>query len=262
MSNRIPHPQDFAGQVALVSGAASGIGAATASLLATRGAAVLLADLNEEDVTTRAKELQAQGIPAAASVMDVTSAADCQAALEHALTRFGRLDVLVNNAAIGAFDATIDTTTEDRWERVLQANLTSIFLLSRACVPALRQSAGAIVNVGSVHALATVAGVLPYAAAKGGVLSLTRALAIELATDRIRVVAVLPGAVDTPMLREQAERSGKTYVELGFPDNPTALGRIARPEEVAQVIAFAASPAAALINGSGIIADAGLLARL
>jgi NAD(P)-dependent dehydrogenase (short-subunit alcohol dehydrogenase family) len=263
MSGQTPHGGDFAGQVALVSGAAQGIGAATAALLAARGARVALADVNEKALDACVQQLEARGLSPLALAADVSNAADCTMTAERTLERLGRLDVLINNAAVGAFDATLDTTTEEQWEHVLDVNLKSIFLLSRACVSALRQSGGgAIVNVSSVHALATAPGVLPYAAAKGGVLALTRALAIDLAPDRIRAVAVLPGAVDTPMLREQAERTGKSYEELGFPNDPTALGRIARPEEVAEIIAFAASPAATIINGSGIIADAGLLAAL
>jgi NAD(P)-dependent dehydrogenase (short-subunit alcohol dehydrogenase family) len=252
---------DFAGQVAIVSGAGRGIGAATAALLAARGASVVLVDIDERSVTARAQELQAQGSTAEAVAADVTVAADCDAAVERAVSRLGRLDVLVNNAGVGAFAATVDTTAEAEWDRVVATNLKSVFLLSRAAVPAMRAAGrGCIVNVSSVHALMTAHGVVPYAAAKGGVLSMTRALAIDLAPDRIRVVAVLPGAVDTPMLAEQAARTGKSFEELGFARDESKLGRIGRPEEVAEVIVFAASPAASFVTGSAITADGGLLA--
>jgi NAD(P)-dependent dehydrogenase (short-subunit alcohol dehydrogenase family) len=144
---------------------------------------------------------------------------------------------------------------------VIDTNLKSVFLLSRAAVPALRAAGrGCIVNVSSLHALMTAEGVVPYAAAKGGVLSMTRALAIDLAPDRIRVVAVLPGAVDTPMLAQQVELTGRSFEELGFARDESVLGRVGRPEEVAEVIVFAASRAASFVTGSAITADGGLSA--
>lgn len=254
-------PQDFTGQVALVSGAGRGIGAATAALLASRGASVVLVDIDEGNVTTQARALKATGAAAEAVVADVTMADACYAAVERAVGRFGGLDILINNAGVGAFGASIDATSEADWDRVISTNLKSVFLLTRASVPVLRAAGrGCIVNVSSVHALMTAHGVVPYAAAKGGVLSMTRALAIDLAPDRIRVVAVLPGAVDTPMLLEQAERTGKSLEELGFARDEAVLGRIGRPEEIAEVTVFVASSAASFVNGSAITADGGLLA--
>jgi len=218
-------------------------------------------DVDAKGVRRFAQELSATGVSAAAVVADVANGADCEAAVQQTLDTFGHLSVLVNNAAVGAFGLRIDDMTDADWDRVIDINLKSVFLLSRAAVPALRASgAGAIVNVASVHALMTSHGVAPYAAAKGGVLSITRALAIDLASDRIRVNAVLPGPVDTAMLSEHAQREGRSLEELGFTRDPAKLGRIGTPEEVAEVIAFAASPAASFVNGSAIVADGGLLA--
>jgi NAD(P)-dependent dehydrogenase (short-subunit alcohol dehydrogenase family) len=249
------------GRVAIVSGAGRGIGAATGALLARRGASVVLADVDGENAESQARELVEHGAAAVATAADVTDAGACEAIVELALGAFGRLDILINNAGVGAFGATPEATTDAEWKRVLSIDLESVFLLTRAAIPALRAAGGGcIVNVASVHALMTAGGVAPYAAAKGGVLSMTRALAIDLAPDRIRVVAVLPGAVDTPMLAEYAQRSGASLEALGFSHDGTKLGRVGRPEEVAEVIVFAASPAASFVNGSAILADGGLLA--
>jgi NAD(P)-dependent dehydrogenase (short-subunit alcohol dehydrogenase family) len=257
------HRQEAAGKVALISGAASGIGAATATLLAARGASVVLVDRDERSLTEQTLALQAAGARVEAVPADVTSSMSCETAAARAVAAFNRLDVLVNNAGIGSFATTPDALQGIDWDRIIATNLSSVFLLTQACLPALRSAGGGcIVNVSSVHALATAPGVAPYAASKGGVLALTRALAIDLAPDRIRVVAVLPGAVDTPMLAEQVRRTGKSLEELGFSREETKLGRIGRPEEVAEVIAFAASTAASFITGSAIIADGGLLASL
>ncbi|HEU4701980.1 MAG TPA: SDR family NAD(P)-dependent oxidoreductase [Conexibacter sp.] len=243
----------------IVTGAAGGIGLRVAELAASRGARVLAVDRD-----AAALERAVAGLPAervAAHVADVTSAEACAEAVQRAEELHGGVGALVNNAGIGAFDMTLDTTTDEQWERVIAVNLTSVFLMSRAALPALRRSGGgAIVNVSSVHALATSRGLVPYAAAKGGVLAMTRALAIDLAPDRIRVVAVLPGATDTPMLRQHAEREGRSLEQLGFSRDPGSLGRVMEPREVAETILFAASDAASALTGSALTADAGLLA--
>jgi NAD(P)-dependent dehydrogenase (short-subunit alcohol dehydrogenase family) len=251
----------LAGSVALISGAGGGIGATTAVAFARAGARVMVADVDGDAVAGRVAAMQAERLDVAGAVIDVAVDADCARAVAETLATFGGLDVLVNNAGVGSFAATLDTTTEAEWDRVIGVNLKGVFLLSRHAVPAMRErGAGCIVNVASVHAVATSAGVLPYAASKGGVLAMTRAMAIDLAEDLIRVVAVLPGSTDTPMLRQHAERQGKSYEELGFATTVGAIGRVGRPEEVAEAILFVASPGGSLINGTGIVVDGGLLA--
>jgi NAD(P)-dependent dehydrogenase (short-subunit alcohol dehydrogenase family) len=169
--------------------------------------------------------------------------------------------ILVNNAGVGVFAAGVHQVGTDVWDRVLGVNARSVFGLTHEMIPLLARSEGAVVvNVSSVHALATSAGVGPYAASKGAVLALTRSMAIDLAAFGIRVVAVLPGAIDTPMLEEQAAREGRSLEELGFSRDPRVPGRVLDVHEVAEVIAFLASDAASGMTGAAVTVDGGLLA--
>ena len=156
----------------------------------------------------------------------------------------------------------VENTSFEDWQRIISINLTSLYLMAKYALPLIRSAGGgAVVNISSIHAYATSTGVAPYAAAKGGVLTLTKTMALDLAPDNIRVVCIIPGATDTPMLRQHAEREGKTLAELGFPSSENAIGRIAQPEEVADVIAFALSRGASFITGSSLIPDGGILAK-
>jgi NAD(P)-dependent dehydrogenase (short-subunit alcohol dehydrogenase family) len=252
----------FDGRVAMVTGAAGGIGRATASRLAAEGARVVAVDRDPERLRTTERELRALGSSPVAIVADLSTSLGCRIAMDAALEQCERLDVVVNNAAIGAFGLGIEDTTDEQWDAVLRINLSSVFWLSRQAVPALRRSGGGvIVNVSSIHAIATSPAVAPYAAAKGAVLALTRTMALDLAPYRIRAVCVVPGAVDTPMLHEHAARAGLTVEELGFPAGATDIGRVARPDEIAAVIVFAASDDASFVTGSALVADGGVLAK-
>ena len=176
------------------------------------------------------------------------------------------LDALVNNAAI-QFNKSILETTNDEWEQVQATNVQAVFVASRLAYPLLSEASGAIVNVSSVHALATSVNVAAYAASKGSVLALTRAMALEFAEGDVRVNAVLPGAVDTDMLREGLDRghlsgtSAEAKIEaLGL---RTALGRVGHPEEIARTILFLAdSEQSSYITGTSLVVDGGTLARL
>ena len=239
---------DLAGKVAVVTGASRGIGRAVSQLLRARGALVYAVSLNAEDAPT---QLGA----------DVGSAEDCARVASWIAKHHDAVHILVNNAGISAFDLDIERATEADWDRTLAVNAKSVFLLSKALLPALKNALGScIVNVSSVHAVATAAGVAPYAASKGATVSLTRSMAIDLAQHLIRVVAVLPGATATDMLNEYAEKAGGTLEELGFKDGSDQVPRVCTPLEVAEAIVFAASPAASGITGSTITVDGGLLA--
>jgi NAD(P)-dependent dehydrogenase (short-subunit alcohol dehydrogenase family) len=224
----------------------------------------VLLDRDGAQLESIVQELAQSGGETLGLTVDVADPDACARAVAEATLRFDRgLDVLVNNAGLGAFGASIEATSQDEWDVIIGTNLASVFHLSRAAAPAFRSAGGGcIVNVASVHAIATAEGVAPYAASKGGVLAMTRALAIDFAADGVRVVAVLPGAVDTPMLAKQVEATGLSWEELGFSRAETAIGRVGRPEEVAEVIVFLASPAASFVNGCGVVVDGGLLAKL
>ena len=256
-------PADISGRVALVTGGTDGIGRAVVERLARDGAQVLMVAREAERGRDGETTLRAAGLDVRFFPCDVADRAQCQAAVSAAVESFGRLDTVVNNAAVFAF-ASVEDMAEDDWDRIIQTNLTSVFLVSKYAIPHLRASGGgAIVNVASVHGVATVDHVAAYAAAKGGVIALSRQMAHDVASDRIRVNALIVGAVDTAMSRQHALAVGADYVGVG--DSPIvdqALGRMARPEEIAGAIRFLVGADASFVNGSALVVDGGLLARL
>jgi NAD(P)-dependent dehydrogenase (short-subunit alcohol dehydrogenase family) len=253
----------LAGKVALVTGTAAGIGRAILELFASEGASVMGADVRSEPGEAVVAPMRERGLSVAFCTADVSRRADAETLVAETVARFGGLDVVVNNAGIGIFGKTVENTTEDEWDRTLAINLKSAYLVSHFAVPHLRaRGGGSIVNFASVHAYATTEGVAAYAASKGGVLALSRQMALDLAKDNVRVNAMIPGAVDTDMLRSHAEREGKSYEELGFVFDSRSIGRIAQPEELARAVLFLASDDSSFITGAPLIADGGLLARL
>lgn len=250
------------GDGVIVTGAARGIGAATVANLVNQGIHVIAADANEELLAQMLSTVDPEGKFTVGVSADVTSEAACQNIAAVAAEQKFRIKGLVNNAAVGAFNMSVEKTSYDQWQRIISINLTSIYLMSKYALPLIRKAGGgAVINISSIHAFATSTGVAPYAAAKGGVLALTRTMALDLAPDNIRVISIHPGATNTPMLHEHAAREGKTLAELGFPTSANAIGRIAEPEEVADVIAFALSKGASFITGSSITPDGGILAK-
>lgn len=203
---------------------------------------------DEEDGRHALDDLRSQGIEAIYANADVADEHEAQAAIVRTLDEWGRIDVLVNNAAMMTFAPVVDLPTAD-WDRVLAVNLRGAFLFSKFAVP--RMSPGSsIVNVSSVHAHETTVGVAPYAASKAGLEALTRALSRELVDHGIRVNSIAPGSVDTPMLWENPNvKSGKEKVE----------GAIGKPEDIAAAILFLASDEARFINGTTLVADGGRL---
>ena len=234
-------------RVAVVTGSSGGIGAATCALLASRGATVVGVDRKPGPATT----VEA----------DLSTDRGYEVVVDSCRRLSQPPSILVNNAGIGLFGAGVHQAGTDVWDRVIAVNARSVYGLTRALLPSLQTSTDAVVvNVSSVHAMATSPGLGAYAASKGAVLALTRSMALDLAQFGIRVVAVLPGATDTPMLQEHIAREGKPIEELGFSRDPTVPGRICTPDEVAEAIAFLCSPAASGLTGSAIVVDAGLLA--
>ena len=243
--------------VALVTGAAGGIGRAAALLLARRGLTVVGLDLGDAgDLQAELRDHQ----PASEVLRgDVSSAGQVAAAVDRAAA-LGPLTTLVNCAAILTCHD-VASTDEDEWDRVFAVNVKGTYLTCRSAVPRLRAAGGGcIVNLSSVHALATVPHLAAYAASKGAVLALSRQMAIDYAADGIRVVPLIVGSVDTGMSRQHALAQGLPpgHAEPGRRE----LGRMAGPAEVAQVIAYLASAEAGFITGSPVVADGGMLTHL
>jgi len=244
-------------RVVLITGVAGGIGSATAKVFAEAGWHVVGVDRR-----------YVKSLPGVAHFIqaDISEPNAPEGIFEEVDAREGQLDALVNNAAIQICKPLVETAVEE-WDATMAANVRSVFLSVRQAYPLLKQRGGAIVNVSSVHAVATSVGIAAYAASKGALLALTRAMALELAKDNIRVNAVLPGAVDTPMLhRSLARGQGKGYdldeLVRGI-GRKHVMGRVGQPEEIGRVIVFLAdSNQSSFITGQAIIVDGGATARL
>jgi len=254
----------FTGKVAVITGAGSGIGKVTAEEFAQEDAAVVIADVNAEQGERAAQDIRTQGGKAHAVAADISRIADAKKIADEAIKVFGGIDILFNNAGIQTYGTVVDTD-EATWDRTLDINLKGVFLVSKFCVPEIvKRGGGAIINMASVQGLASQARVIAYTASKGGILAMTRTMAIDHAKDKIRVNAICPGSVDTPMLRWAAD--------LFVPENPTqaiedwgklhALGRVASPAEIARVVLFLASSDASFMTGSSVVIDGGMLAGL
>jgi NAD(P)-dependent dehydrogenase (short-subunit alcohol dehydrogenase family) len=242
-------------RVAVVTGAAGGIGRATAERLLASGCSVVVADLDEAAAERTAAELDPAGSGTLAVGADVTDSRSVGELMDATVRRFGGMDVLVNNAGRAGSTATVGLT-DDAWHALLEVNLTGTLLCSRAAHPALARSpAPAIVNVASVAGVVGMRQRAGYSASKAGVIGLTRALAIEWAADGIRVNAVAPGYVRTAMIEQQA---AKGVYDLDEMSARVPLGRLCGPSEVAAVVVFLASADASYVTGQNIVIDGGM----
>ena len=244
-------------RVALITGAAGGIGSATAQAFAQAGWRVVGVDRTQPADTSSLHRY---------AIADVSNADESQRLFAEVAEEEGRIDAMVNNAAVQLRKPLVETTPAE-WDETMATNVRAAYLAVRHAYPLMRANGGAIVNVSSVHALATSANMAAYAASKGALLALTRALAIELAPGRIRVNAILPGAVDTPMLHAGLKRGAgqeATTQDLiqGLADR-TVMGRVGQPPEIAQAILFLADDQrSSFMTGQALVVDGGATARL
>jgi NAD(P)-dependent dehydrogenase (short-subunit alcohol dehydrogenase family) len=253
--------QRLAGKVALVTGGASGIGRASCVLFASEGAAVIVADLPGAPIADTLAAIRQAGGRAIAAEGDVRSATDTQRMLATAVAEFGGIDVLFNNAGV-EFVSSVEDLPEDKWDLVVDTNLKGIYLMSKAAIPHLiRRGGGSIVNTASQLGWVGVPRFSAYCASKGGVVNLTRAMALELAPHRIRVNALCPGAVETPLLLRQFEggRSGPQGSLQSLADLH-AMKRIAQPVELAYPALFLACDESSFMTGASLVVDGGYIA--
>lgn len=245
-------------KVALVTGAASGIGAGIAELFSAEGAAVVLFDINRQGALDMERKLRPTG-RSLAIAGDVSCEEDVKGAVEQTLSAFGGVDILINNAGVELPGTVVEMTSSD-WDRQLNVNLKGIFLFSKYAIPHLRGRGGAIVNISSVHAFLSYEGVAAYDASKAGVLGLTRAMALDHGREGIRVNAICPGYIDTPMMitgsRTPQEAAEALRLILTF--HP--LGRVGTPRDVAEAALFLSSDAASFISGTFLVVDGAMTA--
>src|ERR1700730_6929453 len=248
------------GKVALITGAASGIGRATALLFAREEAAMPWAYFNGDGGQRVADEIAQCGGRAFFEPVDVTRAADCQRLVERAIREFGRIDILFNHAGI-IRRATVLDLSEDDWDRVMAVNVKSIYLLSREVIPHIQKAGGGtIINTASGWGLTGGAKAAVYCASKGAVVLLTKAMAIDHGPQKIRVNCICPGDTDTGMLREEARQLEEENFQFLAEASKRPLGRVGTPEEIAQAALYLASDASSFVTGTALVVDGGGLA--
>ena len=251
----------LAGKVAIITGAATGIGRASALLFAREGARVALVDARAQELERTVADVRAIGREVASAVVDLARPESGAMTVDAAVRAFGRLDVVLNNAGVGTMvvGGTVETITMEHWDLAQDVNVRAMYLVSRAAIPHLRSAGGgAIVNVASVSAFrgSVERPTHAYAASKGAVLALTRAMAASYGREKIRVNAICPGTIRTRLTADIVERVARAAAEgHGIP-----LGRVGEPEDIAQCALFLASDAASFISGAEIVVDGGAMA--
>ena len=255
---------DFDGKAVIVTGGASGIGRATAVEFAREGARVTIADVNEEWGNAALADVSQHGPGGLLVLADVSQASECQWVVSETTAAFGGVDVLFNNVGIQSTDSylNVEETPEAMWDRIIGVNLKSCFLMSKYAIPEIRKrGGGAVINTASVQGLQSQKLVPAYAASKGGVLSLTRQMALDYAAENIRVLAVCPGSIDTEMLRAAARLMpgdlDRTVQEMG---KSHPIGRIGTGTDIANVVLFLASDKASFMTGEHVCVDGGFMA--
>jgi len=242
------------GKIAIVTGAAQGMGAGIARRIAAAGATVIAADVQDEKGKASVEEIRGNGGKAEFVKADVAEDADITNLIEHAIDAHGKLDIVVNNAAIVQIGLAEDTSIE-QWDRLMAVNVRSIFLTTRCAVPHMRsQGGGCFVNVGSISSFIAQRGTPGYTASKGAVLLLTKSYAVDYALDNIRFNCVCPGITDTPLLRQHTKEDDLAKRLARVP-----VGKIVTPDEVGNAAVFLCSDAASAITGTSLLVDRGYI---
>jgi NAD(P)-dependent dehydrogenase (short-subunit alcohol dehydrogenase family) len=259
ISETAKHLLSLEGKVAMVTGAASGIGRGIALRLAQLGAAIVILDIDAVGAKSTEERIAQQG-KARFEKCDVRSSRDCQEAVAAAIDAFGKIDILCNNAGV-ILRKDVTNLTEDEWDLALDVTLKSIFLLSREVIPhMIKAGSGVIINTGSGWSLKGGPQAASYCAAKAGVLNLTRAMAIDYGKHNIRVNCICPGDIDTPMLRSECSQLGADPAAFLREAANRPIARVGTPEDVANAVLFLASGMATWITGTHLVVDGGGLA--
>lgn len=254
-----PKSNELADRVAVVTGAASGIGRATALAFARQGARVVVADLQSELGAQTAQLIEAEGGRSFFQRCDVSQAADVRALFKKTSEIYGRLDFAFNNAGIEGTQAPTSDVREQDWDRVLSVNLKSVWLCMKEEIPLMQKTGGgSIVNCSSIAGVIGFPGIAPYVASKHAVLGLTKTAALECAKQNIRVNTICPGVIETPMIDRFTHGDGKAHEQLiaGAP-----MGRSGRPEEIASAVLWLCSPGASYMTGQSMVIDGGWVAQ-
>jgi len=249
---------ELSGKVAIVTGGAMGIGEATARKLASAGASVAILDPNETVGAKTATDIRQTGAQCDFFLCDVSHSAEVEHTISAVVAQHGAIDILVSNAGIQHYGDVI-TTSEEEWDRLMAINLKGCFLVSKFAVPHMLKGGGAIVVVGSVQSFTAIKNSVAYVTSKHALLGLTRALSLDYAQKGIRVNCVCPGTIDTPMLHWAASLAPDPNAVIQACDRMHALGRIGKPEEVADAILYLVSPMSSFITGAALLVDGGML---